>query len=545
MKVKRVFIPFVLGWTLIFALFRILEDPVPITSADGAADAPVAELEVCPSGCAYSSVQDAVDAANPGDIIKVATGVYNDIHRVGLGGGEYITQLVRLRETVTIRGGYTTTNWSTPNPDAYPATLDAGGQGRVFYIETGIQPVIEGLRIVGGNAIKGDTDQTRRGRGGGVYATGAALTFRNNHVSGNTASWGGGLYLRAGNVTLDGNTATTNTADYGGGLFLNESAVSFTNNWLSANTANVNGGGLLLFQSDRATFNNNAIIANVAQNGGGLYLDGSDATLTNNVIADNDVGAAGAGLYIQASSLRLLHTAVARNSGNEGIYAAGSSDVESVNTILVSHTVGINITMDSAARLDATLWHANDTNSSGGVVHTNDRSGAPDFDAPNAGDYHIGNLSAALDQGVDAGVSKDMDGEDRPRGHGYDIGPDEYPDLLSVVKQGDPIPARAGEQLVYTIIVANYSDEIYTAAITDILPNHITFTEIVTSWTSQTIYPDPGNPWIRFITVTVEARYNGPLTNTVEVTTQGDETGSARLVTGCYAAYLPLVLRNS
>ena len=144
-----------------------------------------------------------------------------------------------------------------------------------------------------------------------------------------------------------------------------------------------------------------------------------------------------------------------------------------------------------------------------------------------------------------AGITVDMDGEERPRGHGYDIGHDEYPDLLSVVKQASPTPARAGEQLIYTIRIANYSNVTYTAAITDVLPDHITFTGVITNWTLQTIYPDPENPWIRFITVTVEAGYSGRLTNTVDVTTDGDETGAARLVIGCYAVYLPLVLRNS
>ena len=36
--------------------------------------APAAEVHVCPVGCPYSSAQAAVDAANEGDIIKVATG---------------------------------------------------------------------------------------------------------------------------------------------------------------------------------------------------------------------------------------------------------------------------------------------------------------------------------------------------------------------------------------------------------------------------------------------------------------------------------------
>ncbi|MEE8390051.1 MAG: right-handed parallel beta-helix repeat-containing protein [Anaerolineae bacterium] len=548
MKARYLLISFALGLVSMLGVLWFLSGgllEVQAQGPDGYSIYYVAPGGNCGDGFipCYDSVQAAVsDADDSDDVIKVATGIYTDIYRIRLVGGEYVTQVVHLENTVTIQGGYTTTNWSTSDPNANPTTLDAGGQGRVFYVEAGVAPTIMGLRIVGGNANRGDTDRARRGRGGGVYA-GAMITFTNNHVSGNTASLGGGLYLRENNVVFIGNTVTANTAGYGGGLFLNRSSVDLNGNMISANVAISNGGGLLLFRSDDVTFNGDTVISNTAASGGGMYLDDSDATLTNNVIADNSVGAEGGGLYIRASSPHLFHTAIAHNSGNSGVYVTFNSNVEMVNTILVSHTVGVSVTGDGAASLNATLWHANTLDWSGNVVHTNDRSGDPDF-VPNAGDYHIGNLSAAIDQGVDAGISQDIDGDMRPRGHGYDIGPDEYPDLLSVVKLASPTPAQAGEQLVYTIRIVNFGNVTLTAAITDILPDHVTFTGVITNWTSQTVYPDPENPWIQFVTVTVEAGYNGLLTNTVEVTTGGNGTGASRLVIGCYAVYLPMVLRN-
>jgi hypothetical protein len=45
---------------------------------------------------------------------------------------------------------------------------------------------------------------------------------------------------------------------------------------------------------------------------------------------------------------------------------------------------------------------------------------------PDSGDYHIGPGSAAIDAGVDAGVTTDIDGEARPFGAGYDLGADEW-----------------------------------------------------------------------------------------------------------------------
>lgn len=53
-------------------------------------------------------------------------------------------------------------------------------------------------------------------------------------------------------------------------------------------------------------------------------------------------------------------------------------------------------------------------------------NGKPAFVNPASGDYHILFGSAAMDRGIDAGMTTDIDGEARPHGNGYDIGADEY-----------------------------------------------------------------------------------------------------------------------
>jgi hypothetical protein len=50
--------------------------------------------------------------------------------------------------------------------------------------------------------------------------------------------------------------------------------------------------------------------------------------------------------------------------------------------------------------------------------HAGDPAFAPDG-------YHLTGSSAAINTGVDAGVTTDIDGEGRPQGSGYDIGADE------------------------------------------------------------------------------------------------------------------------
>lgn len=132
-------------------------------------------ITVClDGGCDYSSIQAAVDAAQPGAVIKVAAGVHTGVSARPVPpdygnppASGLITQVVYITKSVVIQGGYTTTNWTTPFPVTQPTTLDAEGQGRVIFITGDVSPTIGGLRITGGNAAglggwSGDV-------GGGIY----------------------------------------------------------------------------------------------------------------------------------------------------------------------------------------------------------------------------------------------------------------------------------------------------------------------------------------------------------------------------------------
>ena len=271
--------------------------------------------------------------------------------------------------------------------------------------------------------------------GGGLGSHESDATLNSNTVISNTAEDGGGLCLSYSNDTLDGNIIISNTAAvYGGGLYLFNSSTTLSNNTITDNAADKCGGGLYLYGRG-ATLRGNTVTANTANEGGGLYLLGSGATLVNNLVADNRADSQSSGLYIQGASSRLLHTTVAHNTGGDGsgIYVAGDGTAILTNTILAGHTVGIKAMAGSTATLEATLWGvgtwANGTDWGGdGTIITGTRNawGAPAFVAPDAGDYHIGPASAAIDTGVDVGVDSDIDGEPRPMGHGYDLGADEF-----------------------------------------------------------------------------------------------------------------------
>ena len=77
----------------------------------------------------------------------------------------------------------------------------------------------------------------------------------------------------------------------------------------------------------------------------------------------------------------------------------------------------------------------------GTITHTADSYGDPLFAAPDAHDYHIAVGSAAVDIAINVGVLKDVDGESRPSGGGYDIGADELAPGLPLYVEASATPA--------------------------------------------------------------------------------------------------------
>lgn len=300
-----------------------------VTYANGATvryvDSSGTDLGECNSqALPCATVQYAVDMANSGDEIRISTGIYTDVHARSSPpsywwrGPTIITQVVYLSKTVSLRGGFTITNWATPDPVVYPVILDAEGEGRVLFIAGDTNPTVEGLNIRGGNATGLGGGVLRADVGGGIFVHLSMPTIENNIVSDNLGNQGGGVYLDESSATLSNNTIMNNTVfeGLGGGAFLELSDATLNANKVFSNTALL-GGGLYLNESP-AALGQNTIIGNMASSGGGLHLGYSDSTVINNVISDNIATSYGGGLSLDNSSATLNSNVISNNMAGTG-----------------------------------------------------------------------------------------------------------------------------------------------------------------------------------------------------------------------------------
>jgi hypothetical protein len=345
------------------------------------------------------------------------------VDTTGDGGGYYIDE-----SNTTLNGGRVEGNYGSPN-----------GEGRGGGLFLNDSTALVSSAIISDN-ISGAGGLGKIGRGGGAFISNTLATLVGNQFISNQGDSGGGVEIfKSDNSRLLDNLFDRNDVIiYGGAIFLQASdSVTLTDNILSHNSAHQGGGGYIL-HSDGVLFEANTIIDNEANGGSGLYLYDSLSHLDNNVIADNPLpgGPWAAALHVHGDTATLRHNTIARNLKGIGVlvssYWGGDGLAVMTNTILVKHEVGISVTVDSTATLEATLWAtgtwANGTDwvsagslTTGTVNIWND----PGFVDPTTRDYHITSASFALDAGVETGLTTDIDGHFRPFGAAPDIGADE------------------------------------------------------------------------------------------------------------------------
>jgi predicted outer membrane repeat protein len=216
----------------------------------GAPPASAATLQVCPSGCSFTTIAGALAAAANGDTIGIAAGTYT--------GG------FTVDKNVTLRG-----------KGADQTTITGGRQ--VVTVAGGVSATIKSVTISGGESAFG----------GGIFNNGT-LTLKESTVSGNTASFfGGGIYNNGGTLTLQESTVSGNTAHEGGGGIVNDNGtVTLTESTVSGNTTSGQGGGIL--SNGTLTLKESTVSDNTADFGGGIFNKfGGTVTLQESTVSGN------------------------------------------------------------------------------------------------------------------------------------------------------------------------------------------------------------------------------------------------------------------
>jgi hypothetical protein len=255
----------------------------------------ICDLCVCPdSGECFASVQEAVDAAHDGDVIRICAGQFTGADaRIDVPGGL----------TLTIVG-----EGSGENPLANTVLDSPGVETRGVRIGAGATVTMRDLRIRGGAAFDWGggvqnfgtllmrdcavVDNIAPGLGGGIYnGSNGDLTLIDCLVSRNFADQiGGGIY-NLGTLTLNGNTSLTeNDAGGGGGLANILFAVAEINNASTISDNDADQGAGVLNAATLTLNNATSMLRNSAlDSGGGLFNESTGVVTLNNAstIADN------------------------------------------------------------------------------------------------------------------------------------------------------------------------------------------------------------------------------------------------------------------
>ncbi|MCA9970604.1 MAG: hypothetical protein KC425_10340, partial [Anaerolineales bacterium] len=334
------------------------------------------------NGVIYGSIQTALDAASPGDTLRVA-GACSGVHAYdtgsagGCGGATgAILTTVHLTKSVHLEGGW---NVAFTNQNDV-TTLDARGLGRVLYVGPGITSTVSGFHIVNGLLTGPD------GNGAGICVDNAAPTISSNHVYSNTATNGAAMYAVDSPAQLGGgNHIYLNTATTGAAVYVNSAPGIHT------------------------TVQNNFIYSNTATNGGAIANGAGSSNLWHNTIYSNTASSRGGAFYVVSGSPLIRSNIVMSNAA--GIEADGAYGLAGATPSL-----GYNDFFGQADDFGGTI-------TDGGPGHI---SADPNFKSIPMLDFTVPFASPVVDVGDPTlPITDDFEADIRPTHQSFDIGADE------------------------------------------------------------------------------------------------------------------------
>ena len=366
----------------------------------------------------FPTIQDAIDAAGPGDFVLVSPGLYV----------ENIDFLGKRISVVSEDGPVTT-------------TIDGGQNDSVVTFVSGEGPnsILRGFTLRNGRA---HSDHTVLGDGGGVKISRSSPQIIGNVITANQAFNGQGISIYRGSPLIQDNVIRLHKSigSRGGGIYISgDSASEIRGNLISDNNS-VHGGGISLWGAGAPFIHGNEIRDNTAGprpslpaygDGGGIHMWGSEPLIVQNVIADNSAGDGGGMYYLLPTGSQgpqLINNTIAHNTAAKGagIFASGKGHGKLINNLIVTNNDQTALHCENRWPTDSTIFISNNAFSPQGmaygglcadVVGSNGNISAdPLFVDALSGDYRLRAGSPAIDVG-DSTVSElpvmDFDGDAR------------------------------------------------------------------------------------------------------------------------------------
>ncbi|MDC7999660.1 right-handed parallel beta-helix repeat-containing protein [Aequorivita todarodis] len=240
----------------------------------------------------YATIQEAIVAASPGDVIIVSNGIY-------------VENLDFLGKAITVTSNFHTTGnvndiLNTIIDGSQPIDTDFGSCVRFANNETETS-VLKGFTITGGSGTKTYNPAENRyfRTGGGILIDHASPTIIHNIIRNNACvaesgvfgAGGGGIRMGFGQPVIENNVIKNNLGGYAGGIMIAYcGGTVLRNNLIAYNlaTGSFNGGGGVYVDWEPITLENNTIVKNHSDDkGGGIISTGTSTVIVNCIIYGN------------------------------------------------------------------------------------------------------------------------------------------------------------------------------------------------------------------------------------------------------------------